>query len=137
MQQHEGSLVLHVHVTSHLERADPLRAVSEQRDGEQNVAKFQLVAGEDRPGRDRKLERTGFALPLTPGLDGIERRAMATGAKRLTIVLGKPDFDERLPALILGHAGYALEIKRPCLCREKKMLRLALQCVTFASDMMI
>jgi len=139
--------MLDVEVAGHLEGADALRAVRPNGDGEQDVAVFHLPTGEDRAGCRRELLQAGGALEeatlaLLAGFaifhgarDAVGDGAATVMAERFAIILRIPNGDEGVLRFLLGHAGNALEIKRPCLCREKKMLRLTLQCVTFASDM--
>ena len=107
---------------------------------------LQLAAGKDGARRGRELLEaisafeqaplplgTRLAVPNGAG-DPVRDSAVAMRAERLAFGLGIAKRHEGILCLFLGHASYALEIKRPCSSRKKKMLRLTLQCVTFASD---
>jgi hypothetical protein len=137
MLQHECCLILHVKITAQLAGAKTLCCIGEESDAVKYVAEGHLPAGEHRSRRDGKLVVAGFALKLAPSFDLVNCGAHTAWAKRQAIRLSIPDRYKRGIRFFFGHAGDALRNKRPCLCREKKMLRLTILCVTFASDMMI
>ena len=58
-----------------------LRAVHEDRDGQQIVADRQLAAGEDRAGRDAELMRAGLALEDAARLVAVDRQRNRSAGK--------------------------------------------------------
>ena len=66
----------------------------------------------------------------------VSRLTSALGTIWLAARLRVAKRNEHIDRLLLGHASYALGIKRPCSCRGEKMLRLILRCSEIASNLM-
>ena len=138
MGQDECSLVLHFCFKAQADRADSFGAVSEQRDRVKNCAERQLAASEDCAGSCRELVLARLAFEFATRGDLIDRSALTARTERLSITLRIANGYEGSERFFVGHANDTLNTKRPRSRRKKKMLlRLTLQCVTFASDMMI
>ena len=61
--EHESRLVLAIQVAGELQGAMSLRAIHEDRDGQEDVADWHFPACEDGAGRDAELVRASFAFP--------------------------------------------------------------------------
>ena len=82
MRKNEGGLILNIKIAAQLKRTMSLRAVHEDRDGEQNGLNRELPAREYGPRRDTELMLTGLALEQSAGLVRIDAEATARGASR-------------------------------------------------------
>lgn len=104
-------LVLYVEVTGHLQGADTLCSVDEERDSRENVGELQLAAGEDRAAGDAELLGASAALPLATGRDEIRLDRTALRAIRLATVRREANGYKLFPCLLLTHLVHVLELQ--------------------------
>ena len=92
MQQHEGALVGHVQIARERQRRLALDLIAEDRNGREIAAQRQLVAGEQRPGRNGEIlvaspaAETGRTLQAA-AVVGVNAAAMR--ANRLAVRIGQ------------------------------------------------
>lgn len=112
VRQNESRFVSAAQVTGELQGAMALRAVHEDRDGQQNVADGHLAAGEDRAARDAKLMTAALALPELAGGDLVALDAAAAGANRFPARVAPADHAEGGMGFLVRHARDLRQIER-------------------------
>lgn len=122
VSHHKGGAVLAVEIAAQLERGVALGAVGEDGDGKQVVADRELAAGEDGPAGDAELVATSGALEELAGGDEGVLEATAAGAEGFAFGLGPSDGLERLPSLVIRHAGDLREAEGAGGAGEKEVL---------------
>lgn len=100
MRQHEGSLVLHVQITRQLQGRQALHGIAVDGNGGQVDLQRQLVAGEDRAGRDRERVVAVAAALLAAGLDEVVL-GDAAAARADRVVMAPTALLEHLESLIV------------------------------------
>ncbi len=117
MRQHERGLVLNVQITGERQHAFALHFIAEHRDGEQVTPQRQLVPGEQRSGRERKVVAARFAAParLAPhSTTGVTGRAATVRTDRLAVGLRPTQPEEHILHAKVRHPHHLGEAERTC-----------------------
>ncbi len=117
MRQHEPGLVMNVQITGERQHALALHFNAEHRDGEQVTPQPQLVPGEQRSGRERKVVAARFAAParLTPrSTTGVTGRAATVRTDRLAVGLRLTQPKEDVLHPEVRHPHHLGEAERTC-----------------------
>lgn len=110
-----------IKVAGHLQGADTLRCVDEQRDSRQNVGELQLTAGEDRAAGNAELLTATLALPTAARLHEIGIDGTTCRAERLATIGGKADSLELLLSFLLTHFVHVLELQGTGRCGQEEI----------------
>ena len=104
--EHKSGLILSNQGHGSIAGRLALRAVDEDRDGQEVVADRQFAAGEDRAGRDGELVRASLAAEHLAGLARCRYPSSRSGDRPARLCFGPADQPEGFPCLLIRHAGH-------------------------------